>query len=929
MGQTRTPPKDSKSQRKASSSVDPQQAERMALLQLRVGRSSHLYGMAASIGLAASGIILLLTQPGRPLEGIPRDARIILPWFIPILTGAFISTAAIHLKWRPYSGSRISAHFLMTLFAFIISTLTLLSVIRLTLDGLDVQRLTWLYPTALSGISLVLISMAMTWRGMGRRKLLSILAAAFPMGIFVYAFTPIFSDGIPPDLLILTFMGSAVAVQFSGSMLHIIATSTSVQAKEMIRVSNDRLQLVQEQLASKTEALDYKEDALMAREGDLEVQEHSLESREKGLVDVRKEVEAIRAKAEKDVKDLGKQEEKLRSIEADLAAREETLALKEKDLQGQEKDIEKTMSELTKQRGGLAKKENQLERSLDRLKNDEKTLLERSKEVEAAEKELSAQRDEVQKLREEILQKEGDLQLRESALELRGGVPLPEGASEAVAELKKVKARLLEKQKELSQREVHLRTGEERLKGLARKAEEWKEKADKRLGELKAREKEVEGRESSVSERESRAEERWNQVQSQLEVLEKSVRKLKEKEDQYQELTKKAHSKATSVAQAEKDVSSRESSLAARESKIEEVAKRLVGERDTLSAKEEDLLRRRKDLEARESELKLREMEMEDKLRRTARMAGAQETDQERERALELWEKRLKDKEREIKARLYEKEKELQEREKALREGVVIEVEEEPVGQVSADRIKSGTPRLDDLLMGGIPLSSQILFVGPPFVGKEVGILNFIAEGLKEGVPCILVTTARPPAEIAKEMGPILPSFMEYEQLGLVRWVDGSAPAEDTKGKSPSKAGGIYLAQGAGDYDGILKAVESIEAEFNKEEYPYFRLAYMTLSTSLTQGNEKSALSFVQRMVNHMRKAEAVGVYAVERGMHADQLIEALEHQMDGAIHFKSERQKNLLAVAGICEVQTRDWVEYKHTNRALMIGSFMLERIR
>jgi len=33
--------------------------------------------------------------------------------------------------------------------------------------------------------------------------------------------------------------------------------------------------------------------------------------------------------------------------------------------------------------------------------------------------------------------------------------------------------------------------------------------------------------------------------------------------------------------------------------------------------------------------------------------------------------------------------------------------------------------------------------------------------------------------------------------------------------------------------------------------------------------------------------------------------------------------------VAGLSEVQTRDWVPYKFTNKAIMIGSFQLERIR
>jgi hypothetical protein len=50
---------------------------------------------------------------------------------------------------------------------------------------------------------------------------------------------------------------------------------------------------------------------------------------------------------------------------------------------------------------------------------------------------------------------------------------------------------------------------------------------------------------------------------------------------------------------------------------------------------------------------------------------------------------------------------------------------------------------------------------------------------------------------------------------------------------------------------------------------------------------------------------------------------------MTGAIHFKTEKQKTLLSVEGVCDAQTRNWVDYRHTNKALMIGAFSLERIR
>ena len=250
---------------------------------------------------------------------------------------------------------------------------------------------------------------------------------------------------------------------------------------------------------------------------------------------------------------------------------------------------------------------------------------------------------------------------------------------------------------------------------------------------------------------------------------------------------------------------------------------------------------------------------------------------------------------------------------------------EEVTIEEKKERVKSGTPRLDDLLFGGIPFNSNLLFVGPPYVGKEVVILNFVAEGLKKGVPAIIVTTSKPPVEISKEMAPILPTFVEYEQLGLVYWIDCSG-STSSSGK-PTRDKNLYKVDGPTDFNGILKVVNELDSEF-KGKYPYFRLAFLTLSSCVGQ-DQGAAMGFVQKLVNRLRQTKAVAAYALERGMHSDQVVESLEHLLDGAIQFKSDKQKTMLQVVGLGESQTRDWVPYKHTNKAIMIGSFQLERIR
>jgi hypothetical protein len=61
----------------------------------------------------------------------------------------------------------------------------------------------------------------------------------------------------------------------------------------------------------------------------------------------------------------------------------------------------------------------------------------------------------------------------------------------------------------------------------------------------------------------------------------------------------------------------------------------------------------------------------------------------------------------------------------------------------------------------------------------------------------------------------------------------------------------------------------------------------------------------------------------------SDAQVEALLGRMDGAIAFRQDRDKTFLSVRGLGEVQTHDWVECRATNRALIVGSFALERIR
>jgi len=247
-------------------------------------------------------------------------------------------------------------------------------------------------------------------------------------------------------------------------------------------------------------------------------------------------------------------------------------------------------------------------------------------------------------------------------------------------------------------------------------------------------------------------------------------------------------------------------------------------------------------------------------------------------------------------------------------------------GRRVPDRQPTGTARLDDLLLGGIPPKGHLLLVGDAFVGKEIVLYSYLAEGLRRGEDAVVVTATRSPEEVAGHLREVMPEFPEFERSGRVRWIDASHP----EGNAATKSGGhpgIAVA-GPDDHAGILKG---LVAAMPKPSEPAraVRVGFLGLSAALAHSEEKAGSVFVQNFVGILKPRAALALYTLEAGALTEAQVERLLGRMDGAIRFRQERDKTFLSVAGVGDVATRDWIECRATNRALIVGSFSLERIR
>ncbi|MEW5748893.1 MAG: ATPase domain-containing protein [Candidatus Thermoplasmatota archaeon] len=915
-------------------------SRKAAMLQLRMGRLAHVLSIVSGLALAATAVLAYLLVNWDYLATAPEYVTV-LKWVVPLAASLLVAGLALAFKWEPYFADRSDSHFIVSFAAVAVPALLIVMIVLDEWGYLALGRPDWLYPASLLGMSLTFISLAMAWEGHGRRKIISIAAAAFPPALLVFPIVWHFPETELASILPMAYLGSAVAMQLSGSMLHIISSSTSVQEREVLKASDGKLKVLLEEVDKRREALEYREDAMRSRESDLEAYEKRLTEEMASIDERKKQTEAMEAEAGIRVDNARRASDELARKEAEIEGKLEAMRLSQADLDIQTKDLEKGLRAVAAREQKVAVREGEVGKLELETQARERESKNKITEIQGMEAELDVWDKELQALQKALAEREKQVSVREGSVDLKGiqllaaKQQLGKVAAEKTS-VKTLEQELLMRQESLSEREIALKAREEELRKSSERAQRLIERSDRQMNELVDKEALILQREKVLASKEAELKSALTGLNDQLAEAQRARTAVSDREKQYLSLTEATRTKMVDMTSKEQEVERKAAALARREESAAELEKRLKAEQDQMNSKLRMLLEKEKDLKAAEAKVAVRQAELESMERETLvtvdeverfRHEPAPAEEDQSYKALEVRERHLREKEQEMKSRLYQREKELEQREHALQARLrqdLDEMEAEVETEVVEEKVKTGIERLDDLLLGGMPFSSNVLFVGPPFIGKETAMLLLVAEGLKKGVPAIIVTTSRPPHEIAMDMAPILPTFMEFEQLGLVYWVDASGLAQDSAPRRNS-----VKVRSADDFPGILKALDSSVKAVQASGRKYFRLAYMSLSMSITSAEEKKAVQFVQELSSKVRQARSVAAYAIERGMHTDQQLGSIQAQMTGAIHFKTEKQKTLISVEGVCDAQTRNWIDYRHTNKALMIGAFSLERIR
>ena len=243
-------------------------------------------------------------------------------------------------------------------------------------------------------------------------------------------------------------------------------------------------------------------------------------------------------------------------------------------------------------------------------------------------------------------------------------------------------------------------------------------------------------------------------------------------------------------------------------------------------------------------------------------------------------------------------------------------------------KVGTGVPKIDELLLGGVPLHSNVVLFGPPFTAKEILAYNFVVKSLSENIPVVIIAADKDLGVIKKEISRIMNigvnALDDFEQKGLLRFID--IYSKTVQLNSPSQ----YAVQidSITNLSSIIKAVDTVEEQI-LEKYPYYRLLFVSLTAFVPQLDEKVFLRFGQQFTQKRRSAPNVSFYLLEEGLFDQEIYQTISYIMDGSVEFKNTNSKQFVRAIGFSRTRTREWVEVYQHNNNFDLGSFSLERVR
>ena len=205
------------------------------------------------------------------------------------------------------------------------------------------------------------------------------------------------------------------------------------------------------------------------------------------------------------------------------------------------------------------------------------------------------------------------------------------------------------------------------------------------------------------------------------------------------------------------------------------------------------------------------------------------------------------------------------------------------MGSPAVKRISSGIKSFDAVTSGGIPENTATMVYGPPKAGKSVFAYHFLAESLRMGEACIIVTTDYGADELARSMSGFNWPIQDALKVGSVQVIAmipvKSSASQDAGLISVSLANPTELML---TLNGILKIISDRKIKF--------RTIWDSLTPLFIYNPPMLVAKILREYSSKMKKAGAVGILiTLVQGSIDPQSENIIKASVDNLVNLQSE----------------------------------------
>jgi len=195
-------------------------------------------------------------------------------------------------------------------------------------------------------------------------------------------------------------------------------------------------------------------------------------------------------------------------------------------------------------------------------------------------------------------------------------------------------------------------------------------------------------------------------------------------------------------------------------------------------------------------------------------------------------------------------------------------------------KIDTGIPAINELTAGGFQIGGNFLIEGPTSFEKKFITNSFLAKGLKEGDLCIYIYSNQTIDSLKRDFDAIgvdLDGYIKKKQIILIDVV--SKVCTQNKDSLLCKFEDLYS---------ITKTINSIVEESKGK----VRCVTNIISQALMFWKIATIYRFIFDLTEYVRSKKITAMYSLEKDMHDQKEVTALEQLMDGVIEIAIKEEK-------------------------------------